>query len=116
MEITHTEYPNCDLVRVDGRIDSYTAPVLSSQLGVIVSKGRYNIILDMLNVIYVSSAGLRVMIDIQKICRKDKRGETILLHLPQRVYETLELAGFLPLYKLFNDTDSAISYFSLSVM
>ena len=112
MEVTHTEYPNCDLVAVNGRIDSYTAPMLSSQLNSIVGTGRYNIILDMKDVVYVSSAGLRVMIDIQKTCRLNKRGEAVLLHLPQRVYETLELAGFLPLFKLFNDLDGSISNFS----
>jgi anti-sigma B factor antagonist len=114
MEIVHNEYPNCDLVKVDGRIDSYTAPLLSSKVGLIVSDGRFNIILDMTDVVYVSSAGLRVMIDVQKTCRQNGRGETILLHLPQRVYETLELAGFLPLYKLFNDVESAIGYFQKS--
>jgi anti-sigma B factor antagonist len=111
MEITHTEYPNCDLVKVIGRIDSYTAPALSTKLRSIMSTNRYNIILDMNDVVYVSSAGLRVMIDTQKTCRLDKRGETILLNLPQRVFETLELAGFLVLYKVFNDLDSAISHF-----
>jgi anti-sigma B factor antagonist len=112
MEIVHTEYPNCDLVNLSGRIDSYTAPLLSSQLNTLMGSGRYNIILDMQNVVYVSSAGLRVMIDLQKTCRLNQRGEAVLLHLPQRVYETLELAGFLPLFKLFTDLESSVNYFS----
>lgn len=112
MEIVHTEYPNCDLVALSGRIDSYTAPLLSSRLNTIMGSGRYNIILDMQDVVYVSSAGLRVMIDLQKTCRLNNRGEAVLLHLPQRVYETLELAGFLPLFKLFADPESSISHFS----
>lgn len=112
MEIMHVEYPNSDMIKVRGRIDSYTAPTLSTKLSSIISAGRYNIILDMTDVVYVSSAGLRVMIDVQKTCRLNKRGETVLLNLPQRVNETLELAGFLPLYKLFNDTESAVGYFS----
>jgi anti-sigma B factor antagonist len=112
MEIVHTEYPTCDLVTVSGRIDSYTAPLLASQLNSIVGNSRYNIILDMEEVVYVSSAGLRVMIDIQKTCKLNHRGEAVLVHLPQRVYETLELAGFLPLFKLFTDLESAIQHFS----
>jgi anti-sigma B factor antagonist len=55
---------------------------------------------------------LRVMIDLQKTCRLNKRGEAVLLHLPQRVYETLELAGFLPLFKLFENLDLALNNFS----
>lgn len=111
MEITHTEYPMCDLISISGRIDSYTAPLLSSKLNSLIGLGKYNIILDMKDVIYVSSAGLRVMIDVQKNCRLNKRGETVLLNLPKRVFETLELAGFLPLFKLYDNVDSAINNF-----
>lgn len=112
MEISHNEFPHYDIVKIKGRIDSYTAPSLSDKLRSIIHSGRYNIILDLHDVMYVSSAGLRVMIDVQKTCRKNDTGETILLHLPQRVYETLEVTGFLPLFKLFNDLDSASRYFS----
>lgn len=111
MEIVHIEYPYCDLIKVSNRIDSYSAPILSSKLGSVIDDGKYNIILDMTDVIYVSSAGLRVLIDVQKKCRLNKRGELVLLNLPQRVYETLELAGFLPLYKFFDDLDSAVDNF-----
>jgi len=112
MEIAHVEYTNSDVIKISGRIDSYTAPTLSSRLTSIISAGRYNIILDMTDVVYVSSAGLRVMIDVQKTCRLYKRGETVLLNLPRRVHETLELAGFLPLFRLFSDLESAIGHFS----
>lgn len=111
MEITHTEFPMCDLIKVAGRIDSYTYPILSSLLSSITSSGRFNIILDLADVSHVSSAGLRVMIDIQKICRRNGQGEIVLLNLPARVLDTLELTGFLPLYKVFTDQDGAVSYF-----
>ncbi len=111
MDLIHSPFPNCDLIKVSGRIDSYTSPQLMSQINAIITSGRYKIILDLGDVTYVSSAGLRVMIDSQKTCRRHNRGETVLLNLPPRVYETLELAGFLPLYKLFSDKEKAIENF-----
>jgi hypothetical protein len=31
--------------------------------------------------------------------------------VPQRVYETLELAGFVSLFRFYNDVDSALAAF-----
>jgi anti-anti-sigma factor len=111
MEITVTPKENCDLVVIKGRIDSYTAPNLSESLSEITKHQRYKIILEMSEVSYVSSAGLRVLIDIQKTCKNMHQGEVLLVNIPQRVYETLELAGFVPLFKFYNNVESAIDKF-----
>jgi anti-anti-sigma regulatory factor len=52
-----------------------------------------------------------VLIDIQKTCKKMNQGEVVLVNIPSRVYETLELAGFAPLFKFYNDVGSAIDAF-----
>ncbi len=111
MEITVTSLENCDLVTVKGRIDSYTAPNLSEALSNITKHSQFKIILEMNDVSYVSSAGLRVLIDLQKTCKKANQGEVLLVKIPQRVYETLELAGFVPLFKFYQNVKSALAYF-----
>ncbi|NJD59250.1 MAG: anti-sigma factor antagonist [Anaerolineales bacterium] len=111
MEITVTSQPNCDLVAIKGRIDSYTAPSLADVLKNITEQNHFQIILDLGDVMYVSSAGLRVLIDIQKTCKKIHPGEVLLVNVPQRVYDTLELAGFVPLFRFFQDVDSALTAF-----
>jgi anti-anti-sigma factor len=111
MEINLKPIDSYDLVVVKGRIDSYTAPDLSKYVNSITSQNRYKIILDMSEVVFVSSAGLRVLIDIQKTCKRMNQGELLLVKTPLRVYETLELAGFTPLFKFFNDVSSAIDEF-----
>jgi anti-sigma B factor antagonist len=111
MEITVKPIESYDLVIINGRIDSYTAPELSDKLNKITSNNRYKIILDLSNVVFVSSAGLRVFIDIQKICKKNNQGEVLLVNIPPRVYETLELAGFTSLFKFYNDVSSAAATF-----
>lgn len=109
MEITVTPMENCDVVVIKGRIDSYTAPNLSEALNDITKHDIYKIILDLSDVTYVSSAGLRVLIDIQKMCKKTNQGEVLLVNIPLRVYETLELAGFVPLFKFYNNVTSALA-------
>ena len=111
MEITVKPIESYDLVIINGRIDSFTAPELSEKLNKIISNHRYKIILDLSDVVFVSSAGLRVFIDIQKICKKNNQGEVLLVNIPTRVYETLELAGFTQLFKFYNDVSSAAAAF-----
>lgn len=111
MEVTTTQYKRSDLVKPSGRVDSFTAPKLAEILDHITNSSRYKVILDMENVEYMSSAGLRVMINTQKTCKRYNRGEMVLACVPQRIYEALELAGFVPLFKFFDDITSAVGYF-----
>jgi anti-sigma B factor antagonist len=111
MEIILRPTDICDVVVIKGRIDSNTAPDLSEKLNEIIAQQRYKIILDLSDVIFVSSAGLRVLIDIQKTCKKMNQGEVILVNTPPRVYDTLDLAGFVPLFKFYTDVSSALDTF-----
>ena len=111
MEINTTPYKRCDLVKISGRVDSFTAPKLGEVLNEMTLVGKYNIILEMGDVEYVSSAGLRVMIDIQKTCKQQNKGEVILVSVPKRIFETLELAGFVPLFRFFDNVTEAVGNF-----
>ncbi len=111
MEITETQVNQCVIVAVKGRIDSYTAPQFLEALRSITIRDIYTIILDLYDVVYISSAGLRVLIDILKTCKKSDKGELILVNVPQRVRETLELAGFAPLFRFFPNVQSALENF-----
>jgi anti-sigma B factor antagonist len=59
----------------------------------------------------MSSAGLRVLISTQKEARRYNRGEVVLARVPKRIYEALELAGFVPLFKFFDDVTAAVGNF-----
>ncbi len=111
MELTIEQLKRCDLVRAVGRIDSQAAPQLEEALNTITEAGRYKIVFDMSDVNFISSAGLRVLIDVQKTCKRWNRGQLILAALPERIYETLDLAGFLPLFTIFDDVLHAVGSF-----
>ena len=109
MEVTVNEYKNCDVVVAKGRIDSQTAPKLAEAMDSITGKGRYKIVFDMSDVEFISSAGLRVMISTQKKCRRYNRGELVLACVPERVYKALDLAGFVQLFKMYDNTTEAVA-------
>jgi len=111
MEINHTEYKRCDLVKVTGRVDSATAPKLAETLNDITDLGRYRIVLDLSELDFISSAGLRVLISSQKTCKRYNRGEVILANVKPNILSSLDLAGFTPFFKIFDDTVSAVGHF-----
>ena len=112
MDITRAEHKCCDLYKVTGRIDSLTAPNVAEALAQSTNGGRFNVILDLSSVEYVSSAGLRVMINVQKTCKNSGRGELVFSSVSKRVLDTLEIAGFVPLFKFFDNAEAAVASFS----
>jgi anti-sigma B factor antagonist len=111
MEISTTEFKRCSLVKATDRVDSQTAPQLAEAFEAITEAGRYNIVFDMTEVSFVSSAGLRVMIDVQKTCKRWNRGELVLAGVGAQIHSAMELVGFLPLFQMFEDVTAAVGYF-----
>jgi anti-sigma B factor antagonist len=111
MEVTTSQFKRCDLVEVVGRIDSSTAPQLAETLDAIIEADRFKIVLAMGDVDFISSAGLRVLISTQKTCKRWNRGELVLAEVPQRIYEAMDLAGFVPLFKFFDTVTEAVGSF-----
>ena len=108
MEVTVNQLKRCDVVKVTGRVNSETAPQLAEALRGLLDEERHKIVLDLSDVDFISSAGLRVMIEVQKACKRWNRGEVALACVPQRIHETLDLAGFVPLFRFFDSTVEAV--------
>ena len=111
MEISKQEFKHCDLLTVSGRVDSATAPDFSKALEKVTNGGRYKIALDMNELEYMSSAGFRALLACQRNCKKYNRGELVLVRVPSRIREALELAGFTELFKTFDDPIEAVGNF-----
>jgi len=111
MNIESKSYKHCDLIKVTGRVDSSTAPQLADAMNAITDSGRFRIILDFSEMDFISSAGLRVLINAQKNCKRYNRGEVILTAVPQNVYSALDLAGFTSLFTIKENTLDAVGNF-----
>ena len=111
LDVTTKQFKRCDLIRATGRVDSHTAPQLAEAFDAINEAGRFKIVFDMSEVEYISSAGLRVMINVQKTCKRWNRGELVLAGVPERVYDALNLAGFVSLFNIYDDATEAVGKF-----
>jgi len=111
MEINTQRFKHCALINVKGRVDSYTASKLSDEMEALNKDGCYKIVLDLSGLEFMSSAGLRALLIGQKTAKRYNRGEIVLAAVPKRIYEAIELAGFVPLFKFFNETTKAVGSF-----
>jgi len=111
MEIRSTPMKHCVLVQVIGKLDGSSAPELSEQLKKITEEGNYRIVLDMGKLEFISSAGLWVLVNTQKACKRFNRGELVLSEVPSKIYSALDLAGFTHYYKLFKTSAEAVGNF-----
>ena len=78
-------------VKVEGRLDTTTAPTLEEELKGAV-EGVENLRLDFSNLEYISSAGLRVLLVMQKIM--NKQGSMSVCGLNETVKEIFDVTGF----------------------
>lgn len=111
MEITTKEFKHCDVVLVNGRVDSSTASQLAQALDKLTDDGHHKLVVDMTKLEYMSSAGFRALLAAQRNCKKYNRGEIVLCAVPDRIKEALELAGFTELFKVFDDSLTAVGSF-----
>ncbi len=111
MEITTKEFKHCDLITLRGRVDSATAPEFSQVMDKLINKGVYKFVIDMSGLEYMSSAGFRALLSVQRNCKRYNRGEVILASVPTRIREALELAGFTELFKSYAEPLEAVGSF-----
>ncbi len=112
MEITIRELKDVDVVTVVGRVDSNTAPQMDQTLKGLVDNGRFKIVLDLGEVEYMSSAGLRAMVSCLRDVKKGVRmGDLRLANLSDRVAEVLELAGLDQVFTIHEDQVGAVGSF-----
>lgn len=105
--IEHEEYKRVDLIKVIGRIDSSNASKLEEALKNRQDDGRYRLVLELSEVEYMSSAGLRALVGA---LRESKRhsGDVRIASPSERMQEVLDLAGLDSVFRIFEDTTAAV--------
>ena len=93
MNITKTETnKGAGLVlALDGRLDTTTAPQLEAELRSGLD-GVQDLTIDMEKLVYISSAGLRVLLKAQKVM--NKQGKMTVKNVSQEIKDVFEVTGF----------------------
>ena len=108
MEVVTRRFKHCDVVAATGRVDAYTSPQLEEALDAIIRTGRFRIVFDMSGVEYISSIGLRALIDTYKVCKRYQRGRIVLASPQPFVQQTLALAGFYTILDVYDTVVEAM--------
>ena len=78
-------------VKLEGRLDTTTSPKLEEELRGSVD-GLTCLVIDLEKLEYISSAGLRVLLAMQKIM--NRQGKMILKNVGETVMDVFEVTGF----------------------
>jgi anti-sigma B factor antagonist len=107
MNISKTHFNRCELVKISGKIDHSNYLTLENYLNNLIDAGSYNIILDMEDINYMSSAGIRVLTGIRSACKRH-RGNLALVNVQERIHEVIELAALTKLFTFYEDAVEAV--------
>ena len=77
-------------IKLGGKLDTNTSPELDSKMNEL--EGMEEVIIDMKELDYISSAGLRVLLSMQKVM--NKQGKMTIINVCENVMDIFEVTGF----------------------
>lgn len=111
MEIVSSVLEGATVVSIVGTVDSGTASDLAAALRERVSAPPAHVVADLSGVDYMSSAGLRALLENVKEARQ-RNGDLRLSGVRPNVLRVLDLSGFTKILKVFPDAASAAASFA----
>ena len=89
-------------VSLVGRLDTNTSGQLETALNELFDKEKFNVVIDLKDLEYVSSSGLRVFLGAQKKVSAAS-GNMVVKNVNDTVMEVFEMTGFLDVLTVEND-------------
>jgi anti-sigma B factor antagonist len=110
MNITEREQNGITIFALEGRVDSEGAVDLDLALQAATSEGKHKMILDMSEVRYINSAGLRTLADILTQ-NKNNGGDLKLINLNPKVRRVFQIIGFDKFFAIYPAIEEALADF-----
>jgi anti-sigma B factor antagonist len=95
------------VIKLAGDIDANTAPTVQSQVSPYVQPDG-KILLDLSQVAYMSSAGLRVLLSLYRQTTA-KNGKLVLVGLSEDIEDTMSVTGFLEFFTVCKTLDAGMA-------
>ena len=96
-------------VKLTGSLDTASAPELEKQLAPVLASPVKDIVFDLAQLKFISSAGLRVFSSTRKTL-KERRGQASFIHLQPQIQEVFEIMKALPGVAVFKDIAELDNY------
>ncbi len=110
MQISITDRDQTTIVSVAGSVDALTAADLTVALVAQIEEGQLNVLLDLGQVDYMSSAGLRSILTTLKESRQ-RGGDLRLAAAQPGVAKILKMSGFNNILKVFSSVEEGVNSF-----
>jgi anti-sigma B factor antagonist len=110
LELQFTSKQQAGIIAVHGDVDALTAQELTDFMIAKIEGGHSHLILDLSGVGFMSSSGLRALIEVLKKSRAGG-GDLRLAATQPRIENVLKMAGFLNIIKSYPDVESALASF-----
>lgn len=107
MEIKISNEQNVTIVTLTGELQRQTAPGIQEEILPLVAPDC-KLLLDMSNVPYISSAGLRLLLLIYRQI-EDQNGRIVLTNLQDMVKDTMSITGFLEFFTAYSTIEDGIA-------
>jgi stage II sporulation protein AA (anti-sigma F factor antagonist) len=93
---------------IEGRLDAVTSSDMEKQLNEAIGEEQLSVIVDLAQLEYISSAGLRVVLSLAKTVKA--AGETfVLCSLKDSVEQVFEISGFSGILNIAADKEAALT-------
>jgi anti-sigma B factor antagonist len=110
MKLSKNQTENTTIISISGEVDAVTGPELLKYFNEEISEQK-NLIADLSQVEFISSAGLRALLLTVKETRK-VGGDLRLAAVHEKVYKVLKISGFVSFLKIYPDVAEAIKSYS----
>ncbi len=108
MEIRTESINNVVIVSLKGRLDINTHGQLETELNALAGKGQARVLVDVKELDYISSAGLRVLLSGAKLFKK-LGGAIALASLAPTVRQVFEISGFTSIFPIYASREEALA-------
>ncbi|WP_295409473.1 STAS domain-containing protein [uncultured Thiocystis sp.] len=113
MDIEVTFQENIHVLKVSGQLDALTAPDYEQRLNRVIAAGAQRLVVDFGALVYISSAGLRALLNTTKPLMAHG-GSLIYVNLQPGVREIFEMTGLLSLFHVCDSMPEALAEISVS--
>jgi anti-anti-sigma factor len=110
MDISVRETGGVSVMDFTGNLDTNTSPAAESVVNQLLEGGSEKIIFNFMNLNYISSSGLRILLATAKKM-KTSGGKMMVCNLNDTVQEVFDISGFAAILDLASNEEEALAAF-----
>src|SRR5688500_9586993 len=113
MDISHRRLPRVDILALSGRMSAPEAHELQAKIDELFGEGRVRLVLDVTGLEFMSSPGLRVMIEARRKAQSARaqgggHGDLRLAGASTYINEVLARTGFTSFFPVYEEVVDAV--------